>query len=347
MKYWWKWVLLFLAALLLYYSAVLYVSNALLYLAVLAFFLAPFEAALLFYQSRHMKLSLTCITREIRKGEPVILFVELQNNSVLPCRSAAISCLEHSTGQRAQAVAYVPQRSSVKLKITFQPDRIGKLRINAESLQLSGMLGLFRKKLSCRDKEEVIYSFPVRQQIKTAVSEAMPTEEVEESTESNKKGIRRDNLLGVREFVPGDTLKQIHWKLSARQGDFYVKEYSEDLRFEHVILVDVSGLCQEDEQHLQEGYNQLAGVSYDLIRKNVIHQIVICRKTKTSYDMQCFSVTEEKQLLTLFVTLFEAVEEELKRKEEITEQSSSKEGILTAYQMQYQTVREECVTYLC
>lgn len=347
MKYWWKWVLLFLAALLLYYSAVLYVSNALLYLAVLAFFLAPFEAALLFYQSRHMKLSLTCVTREIRKGDPVILFVELQNNSFFPCRSAAISCLEHSTGQRAQAVAYVPQRSSVKLKITFQPDRIGKLRITAESLQLSGMFGLFRKELSCRDKEEVIYSFPVRQQIKTAVSEAMPTEEVEELTESNKKGIHRDNLLGVREFVPGDTLKQIHWKLSARQGDFYVKEYCEDLRFEHVILVDVSGLCQEDEQHLQEGYNQLAGVSYDLIRKNVVHQIVICRRTKTSYDMQRIPVTEEKQLLTLFVTLFEAVEEELKRKEEITEQSSSKEGILTAYQMQYQTVREECVTYLC
>ncbi len=344
MKYWWKWVLLFLAALLLYYSAVLYVSNALLYLAVLAFFLAPFEAALLFYQSRHMKLSLTCITREIRKGDPVIVFVELQNNSFLPCRKAAISCLEHSTGQRAETVAYVPQRSSVKLKITFQPDQIGKLRIKAESLQLSGMLGLFQKKLSCRDKEEVIYSFPVRQQIKTAVSEAMPTEEVEESTESNKKGIRRDNLLGVREFVPGDTLKQIHWKLSARQGDFYVKEYSEDLRFEHVILVDVSGLCQEDEQHLQEGYNQLAGVSYDLIRKNVVHQIVICRKIRNSYDMQRIPVMEERQLLTLFVTLFEAVEEELKRKEE---QRSSKEEILTAYQMQYQTVREECVTYIC
>ena len=154
-------------------------------------------------------------------------------------------------------------------------------------------------------------------------------------------GINKCKFRG--KVVPGDTLKQIHWKLSARQGDFYVKEYSEDLRFEHVILVDVRGLCQEEQQHLEESYNQLAGISYDLIRKNVVHQIVICRKTESSYDMQRIPVTEEKQLLTVFITLFEAVEEELKRKEEIT-QRSSREEILTSYQMQYQTVREECVT---
>lgn len=346
MKYWWKWVLLFLAALLLYYSAVLYVSTALLYIAVLALLLAPMEAVLLFYQSRHMQLLLTCLTREIRKGDSVILFAELKNTSYFPCKKVELSCLERVTGQRAEAVAYVPARSSVKLKITFRPDVIGKLHIETESLQLSGMLGLFRKKMSCRNKEEIIYSFPIRRQIKTVVSASMPAEEVEEQTESTKKGIRRDNLLGVREFVPGDTLKQIHWKISARQGDYYVKEYSEDLSFEHVILVDLSRLC-EDKKQQEMVYEQLAGVSYDLMEQNVIHQIVICRKMKVSCEMQQFPVVEERDLLLFFKALFEVTDEEPLKQEEQRAQHSSKEELLAIYQMQYQAVREECVTFLC
>jgi len=44
----------------------------------------------------------------------------------------------------------------------------------------------------------------------------------------------------IREYQPGDEIKNIHWKASARTGKVYVKAYQEERQLSVVIAVDIS-----------------------------------------------------------------------------------------------------------
>jgi uncharacterized protein (DUF58 family) len=50
-----------------------------------------------------------------------------------------------------------------------------------------------------------------------------------DSFECSRKGIGQD-YYGVREYVGGDSLKHIHWRSSARQGELIVREYQQEFR---------------------------------------------------------------------------------------------------------------------
>jgi uncharacterized protein (DUF58 family) len=46
-----------------------------------------------------------------------------------------------------------------------------------------------------------------------------------DTNESNKKGSDYPEVRDVREYIPGDSLKNIHWKLSAKKENLMVKEH--------------------------------------------------------------------------------------------------------------------------
>ncbi|MSR57853.1 MAG: DUF58 domain-containing protein [Planctomycetaceae bacterium] len=62
------------------------------------------------------------------------------------------------------------------------------------------------------------------------------------------QGLHRSPYVGFsvefsshREYVPGDDLRHVNWKLFARQKRLYVKEYTADTNLNLYILLDVSG----------------------------------------------------------------------------------------------------------
>jgi uncharacterized protein (DUF58 family) len=54
--------------------------------------------------------------------------------------------------------------------------------------------------------------------------------------EWSRKGIGQD-YYGIREYVRGDSLRHIHWRSSARQGELIVKEYEQELKPSVVIVL--------------------------------------------------------------------------------------------------------------
>ena len=51
-------------------------------------------------------------------------------------------------------------------------------------------------------------------------------------------------FLQHRQYVPGDDLRHVDWKVWARQDRFYVKQFEEDTNMRCTLLVDVSGSMQ-------------------------------------------------------------------------------------------------------
>jgi hypothetical protein len=58
----------------------------------------------------------------------------------------------------------------------------------------------------------------------------------DEVEENQKKGYTSSEVLDIREYIPGDKLNAIHWKLSAKAGELMVKEY-ESMSAEHFQII--------------------------------------------------------------------------------------------------------------
>ncbi|OFZ83266.1 MAG: hypothetical protein A2603_16195 [Bdellovibrionales bacterium RIFOXYD1_FULL_55_31] len=70
--------------------------------------------------------------------------------------------------------------------------------------------------------------------------------EIPASMRSNSPGIHESatagqsgNLLGIREYTPGDPVKNIHWKLSARHGELIVKELENTINTDITLCLDM------------------------------------------------------------------------------------------------------------
>src|ERR1700757_4114184 len=63
-----------------------------------------------------------------------------------------------------------------------------------------------------------------------------------------------------REYVPGDDLKHLDWKVYARTGRFYLKQYEEETNLTLWLLVDAS-------ESMQYGSGPLGANGQPLVRK--------------------------------------------------------------------------------
>ncbi|MDD5260247.1 MAG: DUF58 domain-containing protein [Methylacidiphilales bacterium] len=66
----------------------------------------------------------------------------------------------------------------------------------------------------------------------------------------------------VREYVPGDDIRSIDWKVTARQGRPFIKKYREDRELTMLLMIDVSasGFFGSGEESKRERAAELASV---------------------------------------------------------------------------------------
>jgi uncharacterized protein (DUF58 family) len=76
-------------------------------------------------------------------------------------------------------------------------------------------------------------------------------------------------LMGVREYVPGDSRRRIHWKASARSGALQVKlfEFTTDLKVDVFLAIDT--FVERPAEDLELGISTAASVARHLLERDV------------------------------------------------------------------------------
>ena len=67
----------------------------------------------------------------------------------------------------------------------------------------------------------------------------------DEVADTDVPGENSSEIRNIRFYQPGDRLQKIHWKAPARKEDWMVKEYAGTLSREAVLLLELSGSCEE------------------------------------------------------------------------------------------------------
>jgi uncharacterized protein (DUF58 family) len=105
----------------------------------------------------------------------------------------------------------------------------GEHELGPLSVVATDLLGLARREVVAAGTDSVLVYPPVRRLSKSATRELAALFDPEPAA-------RRDEFDHLREYARGDSLRDVHWKSSAKRGDLIVKEYLAETDAESVHL---------------------------------------------------------------------------------------------------------------
>lgn len=125
--------------------------------------------------------------------------------------------------ERPVVLPMVPRRGSVEAPASFRFNRRGYASISQLELYTSYPFGLFLKRKVVQTAAELVV-FPEL----LSAREARP--EIPEEGDLDTYPRRGDGqeIYALRDYIPGDSLRHIHWKKSAGRGKWIVKQHAAD-----------------------------------------------------------------------------------------------------------------------
>lgn len=115
----------------------------------------------------------------------------------------------------------------------------GRISIKCTSLQITGIFGMLALKVKCSAYAEAIVSPVLYEDVGVNVGE-LGSRSIFGDRPLPRKGIDTTEIFNVRDYVPGDSLSAVHWKLSGKFDELKAKDFgaTDDRRL--LILVDLS-----------------------------------------------------------------------------------------------------------
>lgn len=103
----------------------------------------------------------------------------------------------------------------------------------------------------------------------------------------NKKGQDATEVFDTREFRAGDSLKRVHWKLSARLEDLIVREPSRPADCDVALVVGIEVGEQGDPGRIpviDSTLSLAASVSLSLLRQGIVHDVAHAEGDTLAFD---------------------------------------------------------------
>lgn len=85
----------------------------------------------------------------------------------------------------------------------------------------------------------------------------------------NRKGNDHSEIYDIREYMPGDDIRSIHWKLSSKTDKLILREPSDPSHYHVMILPDFGLDKEESEDEINTAVAIGAAVARQMVRKGI------------------------------------------------------------------------------
>ncbi len=184
----------------------------------------------------------TCNVHSITEGHDIRLSITTHNKSFFPFLNGELyfkvenlffkNHLEHTL-----SLTFPARREKISM-LTFPVSKPGICEFSFTVLTITDPLHLytFTKKINRTVKISVM---PQKLNINFPLFPSYSPEDEEDSLISFP-GTTSHELKQIREYIPGDSLKDIHWKMTAKTDEIMVKEYDSSASRIMVLLPDMN-----------------------------------------------------------------------------------------------------------
>lgn len=132
------------------------------------------------------------------------------------------------------------------LAFSVPASHCGIFSVQIQEFRVYDCLALF----SCGkvlDEEMELVIYPRYQPLSITIADSEGGLYLLEHREDERALTGRNEVFQNREYRPGDGVRSIHWKLSARMGDLWVREYREEDCWEIPVILDMKGIDEASE----------------------------------------------------------------------------------------------------
>ncbi|MCD8128351.1 MAG: DUF58 domain-containing protein [Oscillospiraceae bacterium] len=217
---------LYLLVLALCFLPPVYLNDVYGYLPIFTLlFVSLLSIAYLLILARHIGCEDLSETARCVRGTPMAFSVRVENRSPLACPRVEVQfyMTDLYGGRDASTSAVITLAPFEKRTFTFDArfDHLGCYTAGLERLTVYGPLGVLYRVLPLRTEHSVEVMPHIWEPEHLQLSDRVVTEDSRSRSSVNMDGA---DYTGVREYVVGDPIKNIHWKLSAHTDNYLTRQ---------------------------------------------------------------------------------------------------------------------------
>ena len=244
--------LLFWVALV--YMAILYQSVPLLFLAGAGFFLPLFLHIILLFQCFTTKVFVKNKQQYVPQDSSIFWELEIQNGGYFPLRQMDVTIFlknRYTKEKITEKMSFSVEVGNHSIQKELPKLSYGVWEVTSTKIRIHDFLCLFSiKKRGKMDMEIIVLPALVPCNITRTNWDTQEVSSDQPSTYFQKLQKQREVdssvLEGVREYRPGDSKRDIHWKLSAKKDMLFVKEYGFFEKKERILAIGTKILTEAD-----------------------------------------------------------------------------------------------------
>ena len=172
----------------------------------------------------------------VNRGDVVGMEVAVSHNSFLPIAPVALKM--RKTSNTPGATIYLTQLGKRKQRVMhkFAADHVGAMLPGVDSFTVADVFGFFKKehKPDMSGQELLVLPVPFEVEPLTFAAGDLGVETMKRALEDPS------SPSDFRAYQPGDPLKRIHWKMSARKREIIIRQFEEPALPDALVLMDTS-----------------------------------------------------------------------------------------------------------
>lgn len=260
-----------------------------------------FLHVLLVWRKFRIKVRLSTERLGYFRKDPARIFVKLSERSRNPSACVAVRTEFRASGGekkkiRKQTVLSADGRRETVVSWELPSEHCCMWTARIRKVLLYDTVHLFSLCLPVKETKQ-IFILPEVHPVRIMV-ESLPETDGNESEHAEERGSDPSVIRQIREYQPGDSIRQMHWKLSARSGQWMIREFGSTEAAGSVMLwLDAGGYPEDMEEKTARWRDNwltaAVSVTAALIARGICAELVW-------YDAgreQRFPVTSEQMLM--------------------------------------------------
>ncbi|MBP7185328.1 MAG: DUF58 domain-containing protein [Ruminococcus sp.] len=262
-----------------FFFYILYLGDFALVLFIIMLTLPVIMFAITYYTKRKIKVEFAVKDKVVAKGQSFPVQLVVTNPGIFPIGKAEayIEYYNVFNNQITSFELYLPIQSRNFQRVTFQISSkfCGIIKIKNSQLVIFDPLRIFKFR-TARNIQTEVAVVPEGQDIDGTINYTDRVNDESDNFSEHKPGDDPSEAFDLREYIPGDKLNRIHWKLSSKKDEFIVKEYSLPVDVPCVLFLNLK--CYDDNDYTLPVFDTLVesllSVSQFLIANERFHKVV-------------------------------------------------------------------------
>ena len=262
--------------------------------------------AILSYVYGKLTYGLISAVHVVNKGDTIPVSIQIYNPTIFPVLNVCITLSYYNTfstqNKRNKQELYVTvdKRRTTTVTCNLVSEHTGNLKISIIKIRIFDYLKLFSLR-KAKQEEIRVAVLPLYNELTEDYLENSSKMQIEsDSFSSIKAGDDPSEVFAIREYREGDRLQRIHWKLSVKQNQLMIKDFSEPMNCSVVVFADLGIPREEDALNAVDSILEYAlSLSYSFILRRQIHYITwydknlgTCRRVRIVNEKDLFEAVD-------------------------------------------------------